>query len=208
LVGESGAGKSTFASLIPRFYEAVSGKVLIDGQDVVDVRQSSLHQNIGFVQQNVFLFDDTIRENLRYGKVDATDSEMYAALDAANLGSFVRNLSEGLDTQVGERGTLLSGGQKQRISIARVFLKNPPILIFDEATSSLDTESEELITEAFGRLSRGRTAIVIAHRLTTVKNADCIFVLDKGKLIEEGTHEQLLKKGGQYAKLYSKQDFS
>ena len=208
LVGESGAGKSTFASLIPRFYEPLSGRVLIDGQDVGDVRQGSLHQNIGFVQQNVFLFDDTIRENLRYGKVDATDSEMYAALDAANLGSFVRGLPDGLDTQVGERGTLLSGGQKQRISIARVFLKDPPILIFDEATSSLDSESEELITEAFGRLSHGRTAIVIAHRLTTVKNADCIFVLDKGKLIEEGTHTELLARGGQYAKLYSKQDFS
>ncbi|WP_320128097.1 ABC transporter ATP-binding protein [uncultured Sphaerochaeta sp.] len=208
LVGESGAGKSTFASLIPRFYEVESGKVLIDGQNVNDVRQNSLHQNIGFVQQNVFLFDDSIRENLRYGKVNASDEEMWAALDAANLGTFVRSLPEGLDTQVGERGTLLSGGQKQRISIARVFLKNPPILIFDEATSSLDSESEELITEAFSRLSRGRTAIVIAHRLTTVKNADCIFVLDKGKLLELGTHVELLKKGGQYAKLYSKQDFS
>lgn len=208
LVGESGAGKSTFASLIPRFYEPMSGRVLIDGQDVSQVRQSSLHQHIGFVQQNVFLFDDTIRENLKYGKVEATDEELYAALDAANLGSFVRNLPDGLDTQVGERGTLLSGGQKQRISIARVFLKNPSILIFDEATSSLDTESEELITEAFARLSAGRTAIVIAHRLTTVKNADCIFVLDEGKLIESGTHLELLQRGGQYSKLYRKQDFS
>jgi ATP-binding cassette subfamily B protein len=208
LVGESGAGKSTFAALLPRFYEPDSGRILIDGQDIADVMQSTLHQNIGFVQQNVFLFDDSIRENLRYGKIDATDEEMWAALDAANLGSFVRDLPQGLDTQVGERGTLLSGGQKQRISIARVFLKNPPILIFDEATSSLDTESEELITEAFGRLSRGRTAIVIAHRLSTVKNADCIFVLDGGRLIEQGTHEALLRKGGQYAKLYSKQDFS
>ncbi|MDD3902760.1 MAG: ABC transporter ATP-binding protein [Sphaerochaeta sp.] len=208
LVGESGAGKSTFASLIPRFYEPMGGRVLIDGQDVSQVRQSSLHQHIGFVQQNVFLFDDTIRENLKYGKVEATDEELYAALDAANLGSFVRNLPDGLDTQVGERGTLLSGGQKQRISIARVFLKNPSILIFDEATSSLDTESEELITEAFARLSAGRTAIVIAHRLTTVKNADCIFVLDEGKLIESGTHLELLQRGGQYSKLYRKQDFS
>ncbi len=207
LVGESGAGKSTFASLIPRFYEPTEGRILIDGQDIQQVRQNSLRQNIGYVQQNVFLFDDTIRENLKYGKVDATDEQLWAALDAANLGSFVRSLPHGLDTQVGERGTLLSGGQKQRISIARVFLKNPQILIFDEATSSLDTESEELITEAFHRLSKGRTAIVIAHRLTTVKHADCILVLDEGKLVEVGTHEQLLASGSHYAKLYKNQDF-
>jgi ATP-binding cassette subfamily B protein len=208
LVGESGAGKSTFASLIPRFYEPEAGRILIDGQDISLVRQRSLQKNIGFVQQNVFLFDATIRENLRYGKVDATEQEMWTALDAANLGTFIRSLPKGLDTEVGERGTLLSGGQKQRISIARVFLKNPPILIFDEATSSLDSESEELISEAFARLSSGRTAIVIAHRLTTVKNADCIFVIDDGKLIEQGKHEELLALNGQYAKLYSKQDFS
>jgi ATP-binding cassette subfamily B protein len=207
-VGESGAGKSTFASLLPRFYEPTEGRILIDGQDTKYLRQNSLRQHIGFVQQNIFLFDDTIRENLRYGKVDATDEELWAALDAANLGDFVRSLPNGLDTQVGERGTLLSGGQKQRISIARVFLKNPSILIFDEATSSLDTESEELITEAFARLSVGRTAIVIAHRLTTVKNADCILVLDEGTLVESGTHTQLLQKNGQYAKLYKTQDFS
>ncbi|MBG0767803.1 MAG: ABC transporter ATP-binding protein [Spirochaetaceae bacterium] len=208
LVGESGAGKSTFASLIPRFYEPSEGKVCIDGQDIRELTQHSLRQNIGFVQQNVFLFDDTIRENLKYGKVDATDDQLWLALDAANLGNFVRSLPLGLDTQVGERGTLLSGGQKQRISIARVFLKNPQILIFDEATSSLDTESEELINEAFHRLSKGRTAIVIAHRLTTIKHADCILVLDEGKLVESGTHEQLLALGGQYAKLYKTQDFS
>lgn len=208
LVGESGAGKSTFASLIPRFYEPSEGKVMIDGQDIRELTQHSLRQNIGFVQQNVFLFDDTIGENLKYGKVDATDDQLWLALDAANLGDFVRSLPLGLDTQVGERGTLLSGGQKQRISIARVFLKNPQILIFDEATSSLDTESEELINEAFHRLSKGRTAIVIAHRLTTVKHADCILVLDEGKLVESGTHEQLLEADGQYAKLYKTQDFS
>lgn len=208
LVGESGAGKSTFASLIPRFYEPSEGKVMIDGQDIRELTQHSLRQNIGFVQQNVFLFDDTIRENLKYGKVDATDDQLWLALDAANLGDFVRSLPLGLDTQVGERGTLLSGGQKQRISIARVFLKNPQILIFDEATSSLDTESEELINEAFHRLSKGRTAIVIAHRLTTVKHADCILVLDEGKLVESGTHVQLLAIDGQYAKLYKTQDFS
>lgn len=208
LVGESGAGKSTFASLIPRFYEPKSGRILIDGQDIQHLRQRSLRKNIGFVQQNIFLFDGTIRENLRYGKVDATDSEMWEALEAANLAEFVNTLPMGLDTQVGERGTLLSGGQKQRVSIARVFLKNPPILIFDEATSSLDTESEEMITEAFARLSAGRTAIVIAHRLTTIRDADRILVLDQGRLVESGTHEELLKKDGQYAKLYRTQDFS
>jgi ATP-binding cassette subfamily B protein len=208
IVGESGAGKSTFASLIPRFYEPTAGRILIDGQDVLSVRQSSLRKNIGFVQQNIFLFDGSIRENLRYGAVDATDEEMWAALDAANLGTFVRSLPLGLDTEVGERGTLLSGGQKQRVSIARVFLKNPPILIFDEATSSLDTESEEMIVEAFARLSAGRTAIVIAHRLTTIKGADTILVLDKGRLVESGSHEELLHKGGQYAKLYKTQEYS
>lgn len=208
LVGESGAGKSTFASLLPRFYEPKQGRILIDGQDTKYLRQNSLRQHIGFVQQNIFLFDDTIRENLKYGKVDATDEQLWAALDAANLGTFVRSLPHGLDTQVGERGTLLSGGQKQRISIARVFLKNPSILMFDEATSSLDTESEELITEAFARLSVGRTAIVIAHRLATIKNADCILVLDEGTLVESGTHAELLEKNGHYAKLYKTQDFS
>lgn len=207
IVGESGAGKSTFASLLPRFYEPQAGRILIDGTDITEVRQSSLRKEIGFVQQNVFLFDDTIRENLRYGKVDATDEQLWAALDAANLGEFVRSLPLGLETQVGERGTLLSGGQKQRVSIARVFLKNPSILIFDEATSSLDTESEELITEAFERLSEGRTAIVIAHRLSTIRNADRILVLDQGRIVESGTHQDLLQKNGQYAKLYKNQDF-
>ena len=207
IVGESGAGKSTFASLLPRFYEPQEGRILIDGTDITKVRQSSLRKQIGFVQQNVFLFDDTIKENLRYGKVDATDEQLWAAIDAANLGEFVRSLPLGLDTQVGERGTLLSGGQKQRISIARVFLKNPAILIFDEATSSLDNESEELITEAFERLSAGRTAIVIAHRLSTIKNADRILVLEHGRLVESGTHQELLQKNGQYDKLYRNQDF-
>ncbi|MDY4609654.1 MAG: ABC transporter ATP-binding protein [Sphaerochaetaceae bacterium] len=207
-VGESGAGKTTIASLLPRFYEPNSGRILIDGQDISKVTQSSLRRQIGFVQQNVFLFDASIRENLRYGKSDATEAEMWTALDAANLGQFVRELPDGLETQVGERGTRLSGGQKQRLSIARVFLKNPAILIFDEATSSLDTESEAQIQDAFDRLSRGRTAIVIAHRLTTVKDADHIFVIDKGTLAETGTHEELLARGGHYARLYHNQDFS
>ena len=202
IVGDSGAGKTTTASLLPRFYEIDSGSITIDGQDIRDVTQASLRKNIGFVQQNVFLFDSDIRENLRYGKIDATDEEMYEALDAANLGDFVRSLPDGLSTLVGEHGTRLSGGQKQRISIARVFLKNPPILIFDEATSSLDNESEKLIQEAFDRLSVGRTAIVIAHRLTTIKNADNIIVLDKGRVIETGTHKDLMARGGRYSALY------
>jgi len=204
IVGDSGAGKTTTASLLPRFYEIDSGSITIDGQDIRKVTQRSLRQNIGFVQQNVFLFDADIRENLRYGNPDATDEQMYAALDAANIGDFVRSLPDGLSTAVGEHGTRLSGGQKQRISIARVFLKNPPILIFDEATSSLDNESEHLIQEAFKRLSAGRTSIVIAHRLTTIRDADSIIVLDKGKVIEVGTHESLLAAGGHYAKLYSR----
>ena len=206
IVGDSGAGKTTTASLLPRFYEIDSGSITIDGQDIRSVTQRSLRKNIGFVQQNVFLFDADIRENLRYGNPDATDEQMYQALDAANLGDFVRSLPDGLSTQVGEHGTRLSGGQKQRISIARVFLKNPPILIFDEATSSLDNESEHLIQDAFDRLSVGRTSIVIAHRLTTIRGADNIIVLENGKVIETGTHEKLLSGGGHYARLY-RRDF-
>ncbi len=208
IVGESGAGKSTLVSLIPRFYEPIAGRILVDGQDIAGVTKASLRSQIGFVQQNVFLFDGTIRENLKYGKSDATDEQMYDALDKANLGNFVRSLTEGLDTQVGERGTRLSGGQKQRISIARVFLKDPKILIFDEATSSLDTESEFQIQEAFGRLAEGRTAIVIAHRLTTVRDADIIYVLADGNVAEMGSHDELLALHGQYARLYHNQDLN
>lgn len=207
LVGESGVGKTTVASLLPRFYEASSGRILIDGQDVRELTQSSIRQNIGFVQQNVYLFDASIRENLLYGKSDATDEELHAALDAANLGEFISQLSQGLDTMVGERGVRLSGGQKQRLSIARVFLKNPPVLIFDEATSSLDTESEALIQSAFSRLAQGRTSIVIAHRLTTIKDADTIFVIEDGHVAESGNHHELLEKGGAYARLVHAQDF-
>ncbi|MBK5200607.1 MAG: ABC transporter ATP-binding protein [Spirochaetaceae bacterium] len=205
LVGESGAGKSTLANLVPRFYEVTSGAIFIDNQDIKMISQSSLHKKIGFVQQNIFLFDASIRENLKYGKVGATDQELWDALSAANLHKFVASLPNGLDTQVGEHGARLSGGQKQRLSIARVFLKNPPILIFDEATSALDSESEHLITEAFERLAKGRTSIVIAHRLSTIRNADTIIVIDDGRVIEKGNHQTLIKQNGKYTQLYNSQ---
>ncbi len=203
LVGESGAGKSTAVSLLARFYEKDSGSITIDGQEVDSVTQRSLRANIGFVQQDVFLFDASIRDNLSYGKPGATDSEIWQALEKANLASFVNSLPNGLDTQVGERGTRLSGGQKQRLSIARVFLKNPPILIFDEATSSLDTESETLIQDAFNELAKGRTSIVIAHRLSTIIDSDEIFVVNRGRIEERGSHEELMERKGLYYKLYS-----
>ena len=203
LVGESGAGKTTIVSLLSRFYEPDEGQILIDGQDITKVTQASLHKAIGFVQQNVFLFDASIRENLRYGKIDATDDELWAALEAASLKDFVRSLPAGLDTEVGERGTRLSGGQRQRLSIARVLLKNPRIIVFDDATSSLDSESEELIQQAFRRVSQGRTAIVIAHRLSTIVDSDEIFVLEGGSIAEKGTHSSLMKENGLYNKLYS-----
>lgn len=203
LVGESGAGKTTAVSLIARFYEKDSGSILIDGISISDVTQKSLRSNIGFVQQNIFLFDASIRDNLRYGKIDASEEEMWRALEEANLKDFVLSLPKGLDTEVGERGTRLSGGQKQRLSIARAFLKNPPILVFDEATSSLDNESEALIQSSFNKLAKGRTSIIIAHRLSTVIDCDTIFVLDKGRVVEQGKHEELLAKKGIYYRLYS-----
>jgi ATP-binding cassette subfamily B protein len=202
LVGESGAGKSTLVSLIPRFYEPDTGRILIDGQDILQVTQRSLRREIGVVQQDVFLFDTTIRDNILYGRNDANDEEVAEAAASANILSFIESLPEGFDTMVGERGVKLSGGQKQRISIARVFLKNPKIIIFDEATSSLDTESEAVIQEAFERLTVNRTSLVIAHRLSTVKDAEEILVLSDGKLTERGTHAGLLSQEGIYAKLY------
>ncbi|MBN1498711.1 MAG: ABC transporter ATP-binding protein [Spirochaetes bacterium] len=202
-VGESGAGKSTVVSLIPRFYEPLKGTIQIDGHDISGLKQKFLRDNIGIVQQNVFLFDSTIKENILYGNPNATDEQVQKAVRLANIESFIKSLPDGLDTPVGERGVKLSGGQKQRISIARVFLKNPPILIFDEATSSLDTESEKLIQQSMKTLSKNRTTIIIAHRLSTVRHAHRLFVMKKGKIIESGTHSELLKRNSYYSKLYS-----
>ncbi len=203
IVGESGAGKSTIVSLIPRFYECQRGVISIDGHNVQDLKQQFLRENIGLVQQNVFLFDGTIRENIMYGNPDATNEQLVQAAEIANIASFIRSLPDGFDTEVGERGVKLSGGQKQRISIARVFLKDPPILIFDEATSSLDSESENLIQDAMLRLSENRTTIIIAHRLSTVRHVDKIYVIKEGRIVEAGRHEDLIQNGGYYHSLYS-----
>ena len=205
LVGPSGGGKSTTCSLLPRFYDVASGAISIDGQDVRDVTQSSLRRAIGLVQQDVYLFDGTIGENIAYGKPGATDGEIRAAARRAHIADFIESLPEGYDTQVGERGTRLSGGQKQRVAIARVFLKNPPILIFDEATSALDNESEQVVQESLTELALGRTTIVIAHRLSTIKNADEIATVEAGRVVEQGTHAELLAKGGTYARYYRMQ---
>lgn len=202
LVGPSGCGKTTLCSLIPRFYEVQSGQILLDGQNVQDVTMRSLRQNIGIVQQNVYLFSGTIRENIAYGKPDATDEEIMEAARLAGADEFIRELPDGYNTYVGERGIKLSGGQRQRVSIARVFLKNPPILILDEATSALDNESERLVQQSIEKLTVGRTTITIAHRLTTIKNADRIVVLTADGIVEEGTHRELTEKGGMYAELY------
>lgn len=207
LVGESGAGKSTIASLIPRFYEATSGTIAIDSVNVLDLRQQFLREHVGIVQQAPFLFDTTIRDNILFGRRDASEAELIDAARQANIYDFITSLPQGFDAPVGEHGVQLSGGQKQRISIARVFLKNPPILIFDEATSALDTESEQLIQEAMGRLCKNRTTLIIAHRLSTVKHADSIFVLRDGRIVEQGSHAQLLDQMGYYQTLYKKSLF-
>ncbi len=204
LVGESGAGKSTLVSLIPRFYEPNKGSILINDHDIMDLKQKFLRENIGIVQQSVFLFDTTIRENILYGKPSASDDELIEAAKNANILDFIMSLPDGFDTLVGERGVKLSGGQKQRISIARVFLKDPDILIFDEATSSLDTESEARIQESLEKLSENRTTIVIAHRLSTVAKADYTYVMQNGKIVEEGRHTQLINEKGYYYSLCSR----
>ncbi|MCI7619724.1 MAG: ABC transporter ATP-binding protein/permease [Firmicutes bacterium] len=205
VVGHSGGGKSTLCQLIPRFYDVEEGSIAIDGHDIRNVTKSSLRNAVGIVQQDVFLFADTIYENIRYGRPDASYEEVEAAAKEAEIYDDIMNMPDGFDTYVGERGTLLSGGQKQRISIARIFLKNPPILILDEATSALDSVTEANIQKAFGRLSQGRTTIIIAHRLATVKSADRIVVIEDGRIQEQGTHQELLEKDGMYAQLYRTQ---
>jgi len=205
LVGPSGGGKSTICALLPRFYDVRAGSVLIDGQDVRDVTVRSLRQAIGIVQQDVYLFDGTIAENIAYGRPDATADEIREAARKANIEEFVESLPDGFETMVGERGARLSGGQKQRIAIARVFLKDPQVLILDEATSALDNESERAVQRSLARLSHGRTTIVIAHRLSTIKGADEIVTIDHGRVAEKGTHDELLARGGTYARYYRMQ---
>ena len=205
LVGPSGGGKTTLCSLLPRFYDVTGGAVLVDGQDVRGLTLKSLRSAIGIVQQDVYLFSGTIRENIAYGKPDATDEEIVEAAKRANIHEFVMGLEDGYDTYVGERGARLSGGQKQRISIARVFLKDPPILILDEATSALDNESERHIQQSLEELARDRTTIVIAHRLSTIRNADEIIVIDEDGIRERGCHAELLQQNGLYARYYNMQ---
>ena len=202
-VGPSGAGKSTIANLIPRFYDVTGGAIKIDGLDIRDVKLSSLREQIGIVPQETLLFSTTVMENIRYGRLDATDDEVIAAARAANADNFIRDLPNGYQTQIGERGLNLSGGQRQRMAIARAMLKNPQILILDEATSALDTESEKIVQSALDKLMHGRTSFVIAHRLSTIFGADQIFVIDKGRICEHGTHNELLNLGGVYAHLYN-----
>ena len=205
LVGPSGGGKTTLCHLIPRFYEINDGSIKIDGIDIRDITLESLRKNIGIVQQDVFLFAGTIRDNIAYGRGNATDDEIIEAAKHANIHDFIMTLDEGYETYIGERGVRLSGGQKQRISIARVFLKNPPLLILDEATSALDNETELKIQQSLERLSKGRTSLVIAHRLSTIKHADEILVISGEGIMERGSHEKLIKKDGYYSKLYHAQ---
>lgn len=204
-VGPSGAGKTTICSLLPRFYDVTSGAITIDGIDIRDMTQASLRSQIGIVQQDVFLFGSTIRENIAYGRLGASDAEIMEALRRSSLDEFVRSLPAGLDTPTGERGVKLSGGQKQRLAIARIFLKNPPILILDEATSALDTATEYQIQQALSELSQGRTTLVVAHRLATIRNADHIVVMGRDGIEEEGTHKELLSRNGAYARLHNAQ---
>lgn len=201
-VGPSGAGKTTICSLLPRFYEIDGGKITIDGMDIRKIKLESLRKHIGIVQQDVFLFSGTIKENIAYGDLSATDAEIWKAAERASLADVIRSMPDGMNTVIGERGVKLSGGQKQRLSIARMFLKNPPILILDEATSALDTETEAAIQKALSELSRGRTTLVIAHRLTTIRNADRIIVVNETGIAEQGMHQDLIAAGGIYSRLH------
>ena len=205
LVGPSGAGKTTLCSLIPRFYEPSAGKIFIDGLDIQKLTLKSLRKNIGLVQQDIYLFAGTVSENIRYGKPDATEEEIILAAKQANAHDFIMTLPNGYSTDMGQRGVKLSGGQKQRISIARVFLKNPPIIIFDEATSSLDNESERAVQNSLERLMKNRTTLVIAHRLSTIRNAQRTLVLTDNGIEEQGTHEELIALDRTYANLYNMQ---
>lgn len=205
LVGRSGAGKTSLVNLIPRFYDPIQGRVLVDGVDVRTVTQASLRKHMAIVLQETFLFDGTVRENIAYGKLDATDEEIRAAARAAYAEEFILDLPEGYDTRIGERGVKLSGGQRQRLAIARALLADPRILILDEATSLVDTEAEQKIQAALDNLRRGRTVFVIAHRLSTVRNADKIVVLEEGEVVEEDTHEALMARNGLYAEMYQRQ---
>jgi len=205
LVGPSGVGKTTLCSLIPRFYEVTEGRILLDGLDIRSLQVQALRRQIGVVQQEVYMFAGTVLENILYGRPEATREEVIQAARKANAHDFVMRLPQGYDTDIGQRGVRLSAGQRQRLSIARVFLKDPPILIFDEATSALDYESERVIQEALEAMARGRTTIVIAHRLSTIRNAGRIVVLAEGGIAEQGTHEELVRRGGTYAALYALQ---
>lgn len=202
IVGPSGSGKTTMCHLIPRFYNVTSGRILIDGQDIQGLTLNSLRTQVGVVQQDVYLFAGTVYENISYGRLDADRASVVQAAKHAGAHDFIEKLPQGYDTYIGERGIKLSGGQKQRISIARVFLKNPPILILDEATSALDNESERIVQESLKELTRGRTTFTIAHRLTTIKNADSILVLTEDGIVEKGSHEELLREEGVYYDLY------
>ncbi len=204
-VGQSGSGKTTLCNLLPRFYDVTEGQITIDGQDIQSMTLASLRQQIGTVQQDVFLFPGTIRENIAYGNLDATEAEIMQAVKLAHLEKVIDQMSDGLDTIIGERGVKLSGGQRQRVAIARMFLKNPPILILDEATSALDTETEQVIQESLNSLAEGRTTLIIAHRLATIKHATRIIVMSENGILEEGTHDQLMAENGHYRKLYDAQ---
>ena len=205
LVGPSGGGKTTICHLIPHFYDVESGEILLDGKEIHTLTMESLRRNIGIVQQDIYLFNDSMKENIRYGKLDATEEEIIAAAKMANIHDYIMSLPNGYDTQIGERGVRLSGGQKQRLCIARVFLKNPPMLILDEATSALDNTTEIMIQQALDELCKGRTTLVVAHRLSTIKNADAIAVISDGRILEQGTHDELLQTGGLYSQLYHQQ---